>query len=887
MDEPSPQSKQESAQAFADGPALLRKLAKDVVRDKWFIDLCELVIAQPGKEFHEKLVHDLFLSFDGGATVGHWLRAATPSQSNQAGTSAVPAQRVAFDRLGPFDNFRKLDSSLTLKPEKNFTLVFGTNGSGKSSVCLALRCLAREDKPDTLLSNARSAANKHSFSFRLTNSGADEVWSETDGFGAFVNEIAYFDGKIANALVENPAKPEQAIEIAPFGLEVFTHAGLLLTELDRECARQLSILSSDELAKFQKLRAGCPDIALLADSNEVSEQDRWLRGLVGTKIDWDKAIDPDALDSAQRELKELQDNLAPGRAGHLKALLRSTSAARSLVFEQAYRLRKLSKINEIVIAEKRSGYEKSRNELLQLVLTSGEAEEAFLRLLQEANKVKELSADSEYCPLCKQELIGDAPSLFGEYKKLLADAVLVDIEAATKTLKQYKQGRMDIAGTLSGWDAGDLDHCLQEADVERANEVADRLRQSVSEPEGAFEPTDQYKSDVEQARLLALYLRQMKRKLNAQLDELAEDESELLAKIAKQKAVVRQLRIKKFRYEADAELSEYGDAKKKTSGLETKRNNAGWKDKRTKLTQGLRQAHETLIRSEFANALDAEYVRITDGIGMDHFGVSISIDAAQQSINLAAEIAGSHRISSVLSEGEQRLHAISLFFAEAKIRKPHVMVFDDPSTSFDYSYSDGVASRISEFADENPDTQIIVFTHNWEFYSKLDQELRAMKKRRKSGGLSFDMDTLFVQRCEEIKEHTDDVDKMRDSIEQDIRNLPASPSETQVRSACADIRAWIECIVNKYVFNSQRMGFKTRNADTLNMAEFMKVRQLDPAYAGKLGKIASKTSDWIHKQGKSSQLVLLTQAQLKYYFDEVDGVLTAMKDDRKNDAAFH
>lgn len=886
MNETISQTNNNEAPAVTDGSAALRKIAKEI-GDKWFIDLCELVIAHPSRKFDDKLVSDLFLSFNSGATIDHWLKAATPFSPQTTGSTTTAPTNICFDRIGPFENFRKLDAALSLEPKRNFTLVFGTNGSGKSSVCLALRCLAREDEPDTLLENVGKPNSKPSFKFRLSQSLADEEWTEGKGYGVYVKEIAYFDGKIAHSLVNNPAKPEQAIEIAPFRLDVFPNTGLLLTELDHECARQITELSQKEQKQFLKLRETCKDITFLAGSKVTTEQDRWLRGLAGIDIEWDRSLDPDKLDEAEKKLESLIKRLQPERAELLKSQLQTLNSALAILTTKSKRLSKLAEISEKSIAERRTADTQTRNGLLKSVLTTGEAEEAFLKLLKQANEIIPLAEDNELCPLCKQDLDGDASTLFGKYQKLLADAILTDIEAADKKLESYKKGRVAILNRIEGWSADNLDAWLEDKNIESAKQIANRIRQALSVQEGEFEPTDQFDSDVGQVRKLAAHLLKSYRKQKTELNELLEGQDSLEKQINDQEDVVCELKVKQFRHDADAEIDEYGKVKKILTKLETKRKNAGWQDKRTKLTQALKKANDRLIKGEFEKALDAEYTRITDGLGMDYLGVSIKMEAAKQSITLAPEISGSHKISRVLSEGEQRLHAISLFFAEANVRKPHVLVFDDPSTSFDYSYTEGVVSRLTEYADENDDAQILVFTHNWEFFTKLDVSLRMMEGRRQAGGLSFDRHALVVERCETIKVRDVKISEQRHSIQQAFAQLPNPATESQIRSICADIRAWIEGIVNLYVFCNLRQSYKTRHSATLDMTGFMKVRPLKKEYADALAKAADRTSERIHQQGGTNQLVLPTPTQLKTVFGEVDDVLKMLKIDRSNDPAFN
>ena len=66
---------------------------------------------------------------------------------------------------------------------------------------------------------------------------------------------------------------------------------------------------------------------------------------------------------------------------------------------------------------------------------------------------------------------------------------------------------------------------------------------------------------------------------------------------------------------------------------------------------------------------------------------------------------GGNDIESVLSEGEQRLHALALFFAELNSCCQSVLVFDDPVSSFDYNNIANSSCRLRDVAVKCPNRQ--------------------------------------------------------------------------------------------------------------------------------------------------------------------------------------
>jgi hypothetical protein len=73
----------------------------------------------------------------------------------------------------------------------------------------------------------------------------------------------------------------------------------------------------------------------------------------------------------------------------------------------------------------------------------------------------------------------------------------------------------------------------------------------------------------------------------------------------------------------------------------------------------------------------------------------------------------------VVSEGEQRCLSIAAFFAELSTAEdPSSIVFDDPVSSLDYQWRQGVARRLVQ---EAKTRQVIVFTHDVVFLLLLKQ----------------------------------------------------------------------------------------------------------------------------------------------------------------------
>jgi AAA domain len=97
--------------------------------------------------------------------------------------------------------------------------------------------------------------------------------------------------------------------------------------------------------------------------------------------------------------------------------------------------------------------------------------------------------------------------------------------------------------------------------------------------------------------------------------------------------------------------------------------------------------------------------------------VTLQFPGRQGQVTRKKAVAGSeHRPSDVLSEGEQKVIALADFLAEASLKPPAPVIFDDPINSLDYKRMAEVVDRIAALSETR---QVIVFTHNIWFTTEL------------------------------------------------------------------------------------------------------------------------------------------------------------------------
>ncbi len=129
------------------------------------------------------------------------------------------------------------------------------------------------------------------------------------------------------------------------------------------------------------------------------------------------------------------------------------------------------------------------------------------------------------------------------------------------------------------------------------------------------------------------------------------------------------------------------------------------------LTETSKVASEQLLNQDFEKRFREECEKLKAP------KVSLEFPGRRGEPARRKSLAPRHRLSSILSEGEQKVIALADFLAEATLRRSaSPVVLDDPVTSLDYKRMSYVVGRITELGTER---QVIVFTHNIWFTMEL------------------------------------------------------------------------------------------------------------------------------------------------------------------------
>ncbi|HYG22536.1 MAG TPA: AAA family ATPase [Verrucomicrobiae bacterium] len=834
-----------------DAVGYVNDLAKEV-NEQWFRMVCDLAAVSGVSALDQQMIDTLFALYTVKASyIGIKPAAAVAA----AAVAAVPAD--SLEQLAGFTNFKLLGDALDVSLKKRVTLIFGANGSGKSSLCESLKVLATPGVPSRPLENVRVAgAVTPTFRFKFKSDAIPQTWTPAAGYGPRRATVKYFDTAIALQNVTNAVEPGRVIIVAPFKLHIFEWAKALTTKF-REALQRSQLDNAAKLTQalqairtdFVKFKAR--PLALIDDKTvstlaaqiklgeEFNDQEL-LREKRAAAAELEKATSEEGLKLLRAEHRELETLLTA-----LDSLL--TSAAALWGLDPANKAKTL--------ANKQAAQEV----LAKALIPEGSTLDSLLTLLRAASPMCKMDEATDHaCPLCKRGLGASEVELFKQYHGLLVGELEKDISAIKVDLIKAR----DLSAAVGQIDRKAWDKCKTIADeiLTAAKTGAELI---VASCDISKEPTADAKAALESLKTSAVtWAAQMESKKTA-IDAAAKGREELVKQLAK-------LRI-------ELEPLEYAqaiaDAMEKLRETQRMVNSAQfWKEKLPAFTQVLKRitetakdAHEDLVVTDFEARLDAEYRALAEK-GMAAFGVKLARKGADASVTVLPQVGGKG-IDGVLSEGEQRLHALALFFAELETCPQSVLVFDDPISSFDYNYIANYCARLRDFTVKHPARQIVVLTHNWEFFVQLQATMN-------QAGLDGHLSVHVLENCTVVADYSEKIDELKNDIST-VLATAGEPSKPKKEELAGKMRRLIEAVVNTHVFNHQRHQYKQKSQAITAFQSFTKVVPLLPAEATTLRDLYAKLSITEHDDPRNAY-VNTDKAMFQTRYNQILGIEAAI-----------
>ena len=483
----------------------------------------------------------------------------------------------------------------------------------------------------------------------------------------------------------------------------------------------------------------------------------------------------------------------------------------------------------------------------------------FKAFLDAANGVADLAAnDGDPCPFCRRPLDGDALELVSRYHAFLISTLQTeikklaqDVEDSSTKLEGVRDFEIDIDDDTSSFLTADKRQSLLKAIDGVKKSIPNPLSRNEEQSIGSF------------GSLGAI--EEMEKHLGTDADKRDEAiQSAKSGSAERQKEIDRLTAIVQshdFRRAFGEHLADLREILKKCKLRYTLNELVSTTDFPTilrRMTLAGKEAHAKLVVAEFEKSLDKEYLSLS-GKSLADFGIRLKPRGEQQSVAVETQI-GDTPIRRVLSEGEQKIHSLALFFCEAMAQPTDIFVFDDPSTSFDYNHLGFFVERLRELVRHLPNSQFIMFTHNWDLFV----QCQVVFNKARLGNY---MEVKVMENCSTLAEYSEKVDDLKQQIS-DVLALPGDLDSGQKERISGLMRRLIESVVNKNVFNGQRHQFKQRSQSVSVFDEFVRLVPLNQTEAQKLSDLYGHLSVSEHDDPRNIY-VSRNKSSFQNWYDEI------------------
>jgi energy-coupling factor transporter ATP-binding protein EcfA2 len=583
------------------------------------------------------------------------------------------------------------------------TVVYGNNGSGKSSYSRILRKLCWSRNPSTILKknvfNPSTSQQKVDFVIENNGSNISITWTETGPINPLLNSIFVFDNECAGIYINN----ENPTEYKPVGIDILERLISTYSNIHQTLGSSVNSYNTQKPTMSQNLLQ--TNIALWYGTIETLQ-----RANVDSQIQFTQA-------NANRKGELINLTMAQNPQQNITNLNNQKTRINGYI-QQIARIETLfneQNINEI--RANRSAFERINQayqiataELQNTNTLEGFGTNPWRTLWESAKNYAHNSnltdgqnfpslTSLEKCVLCQQELDEAAKQRLLTFNQFVLNDISTQLDSINSTVQQ----KISLYNSL----------------VLPSIETLSELEQLMPD---FREKYNQFTSSVNQIKNSIVSYLQNGGELNTSLQIVTPRiaglipgiESDIIQNNQHQQnrnalvSELNELNVKEFLFNNKTTILQYFDEFKYKAWISRCQSQL--------VTTGISRKIGELMENQAVSLQHQEFVTHLNFFNPD-LASKVQISRTRTSQGNTFQKCGlngvNDTINSILSEGEQKIIALSNFLAECTIdNRLNTIIFDDPVTSLDMDYRDLIANKIVQLSQSR---QIVVFTHDLSF----------------------------------------------------------------------------------------------------------------------------------------------------------------------------
>ena len=666
--------------------AAIRILQKGQLDDNDYQDLCILIKTPEGKAVTTHRTYD--------DLTGNQIK-------NELRLKAIN-EVVGIENLAP-------KSPLTFG-KGNLSVIYGHNGSGKSSYTRILKKVSGVPRAQNLKSNVflpPPDLSHCTFVIDIDGSEQEIKWGAHESCLDDLVSIDIFDSEEANYYL---TKESTATYTPP--------AVTLFAELAKVCSKVKDILQTEQDTLFSKL----PKLPSQFYSTEIATKLNALNDQTN-----DKFLESFTLwsENDQQQLNNLNLRLSTDNPTELAKQRRNTALQVKEIIKalegaqhslSSSNIELLRFLKQDVVQKRQVALDAAKNIAGELTGVGGDTWRAMWSAARKYSQVvyseqKFPVTDDAKCLLCHQELNLEAKERLQNFEKFVCSTLEQDAANAEKTYKA-SLAQLPLALTdqqirtqceAAGIGTDDWLNCLGGIWLKIKN---NSLVLNAHEEQGVL-------SDISEVQKVIVDLNEYTDRLNREANQFDQDATEFDRVLANKQ---------KLELEAKMWASQQVESiKQEVLRFSNHKQYELWKS----LTNPRHISTKAASISE--RAITEAYIRRFNDelrlLGAHHLKVElIKARTARGEVFHKIQLKGATNQNllpeSVLSEGERRIISLAAFLADV-VNKPYLapFIFDDPISSLDHDYEWHVASRLADLAKQR---QVIIFTHRLSLFGTME-----------------------------------------------------------------------------------------------------------------------------------------------------------------------
>jgi energy-coupling factor transporter ATP-binding protein EcfA2 len=589
--------------------------------------------------------------------------------------------------------------------DTGLTVIYGENGSGKSGYVRILKNLCRAKERPEILPNAFSESSQPpsaKVTYKVGDTEKPFKWQFGKTAPAELNCINIFDANCGSIYVNS----ENEIAYAPLGLESFDKLVRICEKIKENLTTEMNGLAEKlEILPFEHWEASIGKwynqinrntTEQEIDKTDFTEDDKKRLELVNRVL---------AEGTPKKRAAELRNKKA--RYDHLA--IRMNDIASSLSDEVVQSL-EAAKIKLDVATE---AAKLASNEAFSKELVKGVGTDAWYELWNAAKKFSEEEAypGEEFpkidgrCVLCFQELKGETPQRFKEFKQFVQKDTASkkkDAEKAFSALK-LKLSEFEISKDTDTTLFAELETDNQDlsAEIQVFFFLANGRKETISNACN----NNKWESVSDLPESPPKTLTALSEQINGEAETLSKlgdpdeyknlqnESAELSAKkwVSQRRAqIIEEVGRQKL-------VTKYENAIDDTNTYLITRKNTDLTNKY--VTEEVRNKFATILNFLYDGKLNIGWEKKRGEKGVSYFALNLNNCKLPKA-----------KAKDIISEGEFKAVALAEFLTDITLSQASSgIIFDDPVTSLDHKIRDKVAEKIIDLAKRR---QVIVFTHD-------------------------------------------------------------------------------------------------------------------------------------------------------------------------------